>query len=89
MEEVGIENKQDLETETNLACEIKDDMLTIGKTSATLYNPDNKTKIPETLFYETSQNLASLEAMLQDYLLGEQLLLIGNQVPIILVIGHP
>ena len=42
-------------------------------------------KIPETLFYDTAQNVASMEAMLQDFLLGEHLLLIGNQVNKIVV----
>ena len=58
----------------------KDNALTIGKTTVPLYCPENKTKIPETLFYDTEQNLSTLEAMLQDYTLGEHLLLIGNQV---------
>ena len=81
MLEIGISKEDALESQNaNLACNIKDNVLTIGKTSAPLYDPSNKTKIPETLFYNTSQNLASLEAMLQDYLLGEHLLLIGNQV---------
>ena len=35
--------------------------------------------MPETLFYDTPQNLAIMEAMLQDFLLGEHLLLVGNQ----------
>ena len=64
----------------NTICQIQSNILTIGKTSAPIYNPLNKIKIPETLFYNTEQNLTSLEAMLQDYLLGEHLLLIGNQV---------
>ena len=64
----------------NTICQIKSNTLTVGKTSAPVYDPLNKTKIPETLFYNTEQNLTSLEAMLQDYLLGEHLLLIGNQV---------
>ena len=60
-------------------CKIMDGTLTIGQTSAPLYYPSAKTKVPETLFYDTSQNLATMEAMLQDYLMGEHLLLIGNQ----------
>lgn len=62
-----------------IQCRIRDGVLTIGKTSAPLYAPLAKTKIPETLFYDTQQNLATMEAMLQDLLLGEHLLLIGNQ----------
>ena len=44
-----------------------------------MYNPSTKTKVPYTLFYDTAQNLATMEAMLQDYLMGEHLLLVGNQ----------
>ena len=60
-------------------CIVENDTLTIGQTTVPLFQPDNKTKIPETLFYDTDQNLATMEGMLQDYLLGEHLLLIGNQ----------
>ena len=71
-----------LPTESHLEtlCQVKDNALTIGNTTVPLYSPENKTKIPETLFYDTKQNLSTLEAMLQDYTLGEHLLLIGNQV---------
>ena len=62
-----------------MICKIDDGFLTIGKTSAPIYNPSTKTKVPDTLFYDTDQNLATMEAMLQDYLLGEHLLLVGNQ----------
>ena len=83
MLDIGIQ-KQDFEENygknNNAICQIQSNTLTIGKTSAPIYDPLNKTKIPETLFYNTEQNLNSLEAMLQDYLLGEHLLLIGNQV---------
>jgi len=44
-----------------------------------LYNPETRGKVPDTLFYDTPQNLAVMEAMLQDFLLGEHLLLVGNQ----------
>ena len=58
-----------------------DGQLHLGSTTAPLYSgAEAVTKIPETLFYDTAQNVASMEAMLQDFLLGEHLLLIGNQV---------
>ena len=79
MEQIGIKD-QDIKAHLgNLKCVIENDALTIGQTTVPLFKPDNKTKIPETLFYETNQNLATMEGMLQDYLLGEHLLLIGNQ----------
>uniref|UniRef100_A0A0K2VIZ0 Sulfhydryl oxidase n=1 Tax=Lepeophtheirus salmonis TaxID=72036 RepID=A0A0K2VIZ0_LEPSM len=58
---------------------ITNDTLTIGKTSCSLYKPESYTKVPETLFYETPQNVRVLENLLQDFLLGEHLLLVGNQ----------
>ena len=67
------------ELEDKMVCKVDNGILTIGNTSAPLYNPLVKTKVPETLFYDTAQNLATMEAMLQDYLMGEHLLLIGNQ----------
>lgn len=51
-----------------------------GATSIPLFNPETQGKVPETLFYDTPQNLALMEAMLQDFMLGEHLLLVGNQV---------
>ena len=44
---------------------VEGDTLTIGRTSVDLYRPESKTKIPDTLFYDTPQNLATMEAMLQ------------------------
>ena len=35
--------------------EIKDDKLRIGTTEFDVYNPDNKTKVPDVLFYENAQ----------------------------------
>eukprot|EP00088_Acartia_fossae_P010900 TRINITY_DN15467_c2_g1_i2.p1 TRINITY_DN15467_c2_g1~~TRINITY_DN15467_c2_g1_i2.p1 ORF type:complete len:537 (+),score=101.70 TRINITY_DN15467_c2_g1_i2:81-1613(+) len=78
LEKSGIE-KDFIEEDPNIKCLAENNMLTIGATSAPLYNPDVQGKIPETLFYDTPQNLAVMEAMLQDFLMGEHLLLIGNQ----------
>ncbi|XP_062861685.1 von Willebrand factor A domain-containing protein 8 [Trichomycterus rosablanca] len=61
------------------ACLIKDGVLTIGKVSAPLYNPDEKMKVPDVLFYENAQHMMVMEDMLKDFLLGEHLLLVGNQ----------
>ena len=62
-----------------MVCKIDNGFLTIGKTSAPVYDPLAKTKVPDTLFYDTAQNLGTMESMLQDYLMGEHLLLVGNQ----------
>uniref|UniRef100_A0A4W3H4Q1 von Willebrand factor A domain-containing protein 8 n=1 Tax=Callorhinchus milii TaxID=7868 RepID=A0A4W3H4Q1_CALMI len=65
--------------ESNYTCEINSGMLTIGKTSVPLFNPDEKMKVPDVLFYENTQHMEVMEDMLKDYMLGEHLLLVGNQ----------
>ena len=80
MQLIGIEELESSpELKNNLKCVIENDQLVVGQTAVPLFKPQNKTKIPETLFYDTDQNLLTLEGMLQDYQLGEHLLLIGNQ----------
>ena len=79
MNDLNVEKLKQIEVK-DLTYKIDQNSLTIGSTTVPLYSPMNRTKIPETLFYNTNQNLATLEAMLQDYSLGEHLLLIGNQV---------
>ena len=69
----------------HVTCAIDDGVLTIGRTSTKIYNPATKTKIPETLFYDTNQNKLLMEALLRDFLIGEHLLLIGNQVRVFAV----
>ena len=84
MSTIGIVNNAAAEAavdeKAKVACSIADGILTIGKTSTKIYNPATKTKIPETLFYDTNQNVLLMEALLKDFLIGEHLLLIGNQV---------
>ncbi|XP_041662632.1 von Willebrand factor A domain-containing protein 8 isoform X2 [Cheilinus undulatus] len=63
----------------DLSCSIKDGMLTIGKVSAPVYNPNEKMKVPDVLFYDNPQHMMVMEDMLKDFLLGEHLLLVGNQ----------
>jgi len=78
MDSLGI-RPPDVKSAPEISCMVNDGHLTIGNTTASLYNPETQSKVPETLFYDTNQNLAVMEAMLQDFLLGEHLLLIGNQ----------
>ncbi|MGH0153922.1 UNVERIFIED_CONTAM: hypothetical protein FKN15_027232 [Acipenser sinensis] len=59
--------------------EIKDGTLKIGNVSVPVYNPDEKMKVPDILFYENTQHMMVMEDMLKDFLLGEHLLLVGNQ----------
>ena len=56
-------------------------LLRIGKTEAQIQPTDlnNSLKVPETLFYDTPHYVQLLERILQDFLLGYHLCLIGNQ----------
>ncbi|XP_064614845.1 von Willebrand factor A domain-containing protein 8-like [Liolophura sinensis] len=65
--------------ERSVTCEVKDNILRIGNTEVSVYNPENRMKVPDILFYENPQHLSVMEDMLKDYLLGEHLLLVGNQ----------
>ncbi|MGH0128533.1 UNVERIFIED_CONTAM: hypothetical protein FKN15_018942 [Acipenser sinensis] len=65
--------------EKDTSCEIKDGTLKIGNVSVPVYNPDEKMKVPDILFYENTQHMMVMEDMLKDFLLGEHLLLVGNQ----------
>uniref|UniRef100_A0A669BIT7 von Willebrand factor A domain-containing protein 8 n=1 Tax=Oreochromis niloticus TaxID=8128 RepID=A0A669BIT7_ORENI len=58
---------------------VKDGVLTIGSVSAPIYNADQKMKVPDVLFYDNPQHMMVMEDMLKDFLLGEHLLLVGNQ----------
>lgn len=75
--------KSEMDTNNNpdhlIVCSVKDGTLTIGDTSVPVFNPENKTKVPDVLFYENPQHLAVMEDMLRDFVLGEHLLLVGNQ----------
>lgn len=53
--------------------------LKIGQTIAPLYKTDAITKIPDILFYDVPQHIELLEHLLQDFLIGNHLLLVGNQ----------
>ncbi|XP_022208693.1 von Willebrand factor A domain-containing protein 8 [Drosophila obscura] len=60
---------------------VEGNTLRIGETRMELGNPSQaqKSKVPSTLFYEMPQHVELLERLLQDYLIGEHLLLVGNQ----------
>jgi len=80
LDKIGIRKADNPPAEDlDIKCTVQDNVLTIGRTTAPLFNPESAGKVPETLFYDTPQNLAVMEAMLQDFLLGEHLLLVGNQ----------
>lgn len=53
--------------------------LKIGNTETTLYETDAVSKVPDILFYDVPQHVMLLEHLLQDFLIGNNLLLVGNQ----------
>lgn len=76
----SIENRPESNDEShNYPCMVKDGVLTIGSVSAPVYCPDMKMKVPDVLFYDNPQHMKVMEDMLKDFLLGEHLLLVGNQ----------
>ncbi|MED6276760.1 hypothetical protein CHARACLAT_006287, partial [Characodon lateralis] len=60
-------------------CVVQEGVLTIGKVSTPIYSPNQKMKVPDVLFYDNPQHMMVMEDMLKDFLLGEHLLLVGNQ----------
>ncbi|XP_006837671.1 PREDICTED: von Willebrand factor A domain-containing protein 8-like [Chrysochloris asiatica] len=60
-------------------CEVVSGCLRIGAVSAPVFNAHEKMKVPDVLFYDNVQHMKVMEDMLKDFLLGEHLLLIGNQ----------
>ncbi|KAJ8722262.1 hypothetical protein PYW08_004664 [Mythimna loreyi] len=66
-------------TETKVKCSVNNNVLTIGNTSTEIYKTDALTKVPDILFYDVPQHMRLLEWLLQDFLLGNHLLLVGNQ----------
>ncbi|KAL3279620.1 hypothetical protein HHI36_017125 [Cryptolaemus montrouzieri] len=75
---VGIEPKNNL-GEKNVQCKIENGILKIGNTSTNVYRTDHLTKVPNVVFYDVPQHISVMEKLLQDFLLGQHLLLVGNQ----------
>ncbi|GBP05227.1 von Willebrand factor A domain-containing protein 8 [Eumeta japonica] len=65
--------------ETKVSCAIQNGILTIGNTSTEVYKTEALSKVPDILFYDVPQHIKLLEWLLQDFLLGNHLLLVGNQ----------
>lgn len=66
-------------SEAKVECSVKNNVLTIGNTSTKIFETDALTKVPDILFYDVPQHMRLLEWLLQDFLLGNHLLLVGNQ----------
>ncbi len=61
---------------------MKDGAVSIDGVSHRLYAADESAsaKVPDVVFYDNAQHLMVMRDMLQDYNLGEHILLVGNQV---------
>lgn len=53
--------------------------LRIGNTETEIYKTDAVTKVPDILFYDVPQHVQLMEFLLQDFLIGNHILLVGNQ----------
>ncbi|KNC26477.1 hypothetical protein FF38_08605 [Lucilia cuprina] len=58
---------------------VENNILKIGNTEMKLVDASEESKVPSTLFYEMPQHVALLERLLQDFLISDHLLLVGNQ----------
>uniref|UniRef100_A0A8D1PHZ2 von Willebrand factor A domain-containing protein 8 n=1 Tax=Sus scrofa TaxID=9823 RepID=A0A8D1PHZ2_PIG len=77
---IEISTDKNLEPELeDYKCEVTSGSLKIGAVSAPIYNAHEKMKVPDVLFYDNLQHMMVMEDMLKDFLLGEHLLLVGNQ----------
>uniref|UniRef100_A0A8D8BLW5 von Willebrand factor A domain-containing protein 8 n=2 Tax=Culex pipiens TaxID=7175 RepID=A0A8D8BLW5_CULPI len=54
-------------------------VLRIGKTEVPIYQTEAVSKVPDIVFYNVPQHVKLMERLLQDFTLGEHLLLVGNQ----------
>lgn len=66
-------------SEKKVEISVQNGSLTIGDTTTEIFKTDALTKVPDILFYDVPQHVKLLEWLLQDFLLGNHLLLVGNQ----------
>ncbi|XP_050455261.1 von Willebrand factor A domain-containing protein 8 [Cataglyphis hispanica] len=64
---------------SELACAITEDTVRIGDTVVDRYRTAFLSKVPDIVFYDVPEHVALLERLLQDFSLGQNLLLVGNQ----------
>lgn len=58
---------------------LQDGVLKIGSTSTQQFKTTAPTKVPDIEFFDVPQHVQLLENLLQDFLIGNHLLLVGNQ----------
>ncbi|XP_046413785.1 von Willebrand factor A domain-containing protein 8 [Neodiprion fabricii] len=76
---VGIQTSKKETHSLTAKCEVIGDVVKIGETTVQRYKTEALTKVPDVLFYDVPQHVALLEHLLQDFTLGENILLVGNQ----------
>lgn len=74
-----LDDLKELYSDKEITCEVKNGVLTIGRTEAKVQTNSDAAKVPDVLFYDNVQHLRVMEDMLRDFLIGDHLLLIGNQ----------
>ncbi|XP_011645711.1 von Willebrand factor A domain-containing protein 8 [Pogonomyrmex barbatus] len=62
-----------------IECSVTGDTVRIGDTVVDRYRTAALSKVPDILFYDVPEHVALLERLLQDFSLGQNLLLVGNQ----------
>ncbi|XP_055911118.1 von Willebrand factor A domain-containing protein 8 [Eupeodes corollae] len=77
--EAGIKKPKRTSSGQKRSISVDGDVLRIGKTEMKLIATEDESKIPSTLFYDVPQHIELLERLLQDFLIGDHLLLVGNQ----------
>lgn len=65
--------------DSEVACSITEDTVKIGDTVVDRYRTAMLSKVPDIVFYDVPEHVALLERLLQDFSLGQNLLLVGNQ----------
>ncbi|XP_049873594.1 von Willebrand factor A domain-containing protein 8 [Pectinophora gossypiella] len=76
---VGLFGRNAESTEGKVKISVENGVLTIGNTTTEIFKTNALTKVPDILFYDVPQHVKLLEWLLQDFLLGNHLLLVGNQ----------
>ena len=67
------------ETIEKIKCVVDEKSVTIGNTTVKRYETNALTKVPDIVFYDVPQHLILLESLMQDFVLGQNILLVGNQ----------
>lgn len=78
-ESVEIIRQNQLVKSPKASISVENDILTIGSTKTKLYETKMSTKVPDIVFFDVPQHVQLMEQLLQDFLIGNHLLLVGNQ----------